>query len=110
MIMTAIEKLEKNGLNLNYSDLERLCKKYNVKEISVFGSSIREDFNENSDVDLLVSYVDIWENSLLDMLDLKDELSILLNRKIDLIEKEGLNNPIRKKIILSTAEVLYAVK
>ena len=106
--MNAIEKMKNNGIHLDYVEIASLCKKYNVKELSVFGSSIRDDFHENSDVDFLISYVDIWENSLFDMLRLKNELAQLLKRKVDLVEKEGLENPIRKRLILASAEVIYA--
>ena len=107
-IMQVIKKLEKNGIFLDHVELVRLCKKYKVRELSIFGSSIRDDFREESDIDFLVSYLDEWENTLLDMVRLKDELSVMVNRKTDLIEKEALQNPVRKKIILSTAEVIYA--
>ena len=106
--MNTIEKLAKNGVFLNYEEVVRLCKKYRVKELSVFGSSIRDDFKEESDVDFLISYLKEWDNTLLDMVRLKNELSALVNRNTDLIEKEAIQNPIRKKIILSTAEVIYA--
>ena len=106
--MQTIEKLKKNGVFIDNDELVRLCKKYGVKELSVFGSSIRDDFHEESDVDFLISYLNEWDNTLLDMVRLKDELSVMINRKTDLIEKEALKNPIRKKIIISTAEVIYA--
>ena len=107
-IMKVIEKLRKNGVFLDYGEIVRLCEKYRVKELSVFGSSIRDDFSEESDIDFLVSYFDKWDNTLIDMVHLKNELSALVNRRTDIIEKEALENPIRKKIILSTAEVIYA--
>ena len=50
---------------------------------------------------------DEWDNTLIDMVHLKNELSELINRKTDLIEKEALQNPIRKRLILSLAEVIY---
>ena len=105
--MNTIEKLNKNGVFLDYNEIARLCQKYRVKELSVFGSSIRDDFKEESDVDFLISYLEEMDNTLIDMVRLNNELSELVNRKTDLVEKEALQNPIRKKIILSTAEVIY---
>ena len=106
--MTALEKLNKNGVNLTYDDVVRICNKYQLKEISIFGSAIRDDFTDNSDVDFLISYVNIWDNSPFDLIYIKDELSELLKREIHIVEKEGLENPLRRKIILSAAEVVYA--
>ena len=108
--MNTLEKLKKNGINLNYDDVIRLCKKYNIKELSVFGSSLRDDFKGSSDVDFLVSYyeMDILAISLFDVVKFKNELSQLLDRDIDIVEKDAIENPIRRKNILSTAEVIYA--
>ena len=108
--MTALEKLEKNGVHLDYDEIVRLCKKYGLKELAVFGSSIRDDFKEDSDVDFLISYEDqgVLSYTLFDLVRLKDDFTNLLNRHVDIVEKEALRNPMRKKMILSTAEVIYA--
>jgi predicted nucleotidyltransferase len=104
----AIEKLQKNGVFLNYSDVIRLCKKYYIIELSIFGSSIRDDFTQNSDVDILVSFKPDSEITLFDIMELEKEFSGILNRKVDIVEKEALKNPIRKDKILSTREIIYA--
>ena len=106
--MEAIEKLQKNGVFLNYSDVIRLCKKYFIIELSIFGSSIRDDFTQNSDVDILVSFKPNSEITLFDIMELEKEFSKLLNREVDIVEKESLKNPIRKNKILSTREIIYA--
>lgn len=54
--METMEKLRKNGIFLNYDDIIAICKKYYINELSIFGSSIRDDFNQNSDIDILVSF------------------------------------------------------
>jgi len=103
-----IEKLQKNGIFFNHDDIIRLCKKYCIIELSVFGSSIRDDFSQNSDVDILVSFEQNSNISLFDIIQLEDEFSKLLKRKVDIVEKESLRNPIRKNKILSTREIIYA--
>jgi len=77
--------------------------------MSVFGSSIRDDFKEDSDVDFLVSFRKRAKISLFDIIDLKDELLELLDREVDVVEKEGLRYPVRRRNILSTREIIYAV-
>ena len=106
--MATIEKLQKNGVFLDYSDVSRLCKKYHVVELSIFGSSIRDDFTQNSDVDILVSFEHDAKITLFDIMELEKEFSQLLNKKVDVVEKESLKNPIRKNKILSTREIIYA--
>jgi len=106
--MKTLEKLERNGICVEYQEIFALCNKYKIREFSVFGSSLREDFNENSDVDILVSFFEDAPISLFDLIDLQNELEKMLNRKVDLIEKEALKNPIRKKSILESMEIIYA--
>jgi hypothetical protein len=62
-------------------------------------------------VDLLVTFDPEAGWSLFDFIELQDELSSLLGRKVDLVSRRGLErsrNPIRPKEILSTAKVIYA--
>jgi predicted nucleotidyltransferase len=106
--METIAKLQKNGIILNHDDIVRLCEKYRIIELSIFGSSLREDFTENSDIDILVSFRLDSKITLFDMMELENEFSQLVNREVDIVEKESLKNPIRKNSILSTREVIYA--
>jgi len=106
--MKTMEKLVKNGIFLSLNDAVLLCKKFHVVELSIFGSSIREDFTENSDVDILVSFDPNYPISLFDIMELESEFSKLLNRSVDIVEKESLKNPIRKSKILSSREIIYA--
>jgi predicted nucleotidyltransferase len=107
-IMETIDKLHKNGISLNYSDLIPICEKYGIQELSIFGSSIRDDFSIESDIDFLVSFDENFDISLFDIMNLEDELSELLEREVDIVEKESLKNPIRKNKILLTREIIYA--
>ena len=106
--MNIIEKLQKKGITLDYKQIQAICQKYYIQEFSVFGSSLREDFNEQSDIDILVSFRENADITLFDIIDLENELTIILERKADVVEKESLKNPIRKKNILETREIIYA--
>ena len=76
--------------------------------MSVFGSVIRDDFRENSDVDLLVEFEPGVQYSLIDLANLKAELEQLFRRAVDIVEPAALTNPYRRKHILDTAQLLYA--
>jgi predicted nucleotidyltransferase len=106
--METIEKMRKNGIFIDYEDIIPLCEKYGIKELSIFGSSLRDDFTQSSDVDILVSFGNSPEITLFDIMDLEKEFSQLLRRNVDIVEKESLKNPIRKNRILSTREIIYA--
>jgi predicted nucleotidyltransferase len=80
-----------------------------VQELSLFGSSLREDFNEGSDVDLLVSVLPGAAMTFEGFLEMREELSKLFGgREIDLVEKRLLKNPFRRHEILTTREIVYA--
>jgi predicted nucleotidyltransferase len=85
------------------------CQRWSITEFSLFGSALRDDFRPDSDVDVLVS-IDPKATSigLFEIIDMKLELEKMFKRPVDLIEKEGLRNPYRRKEILRTAQVIYA--
>ncbi len=83
-------------------DLER-----GLLELSLFGSVLRDDFGPESDIDVLVSFTDDAPWSLWDLTAMSDELSGLVGRRVDLVEKEGLRNPFRRHTILATRQVIY---
>jgi hypothetical protein len=94
-------------------DRERIgefCRKWRVKEFSIFGSALREDFGPESDVDVLVELEDEAPWSLFDWVDMIDELRDILGRDVDLVEKTAIRNPFRRHSILRAHEVVYAAR
>ncbi|MCC8175402.1 MAG: nucleotidyltransferase domain-containing protein [Bacteroidales bacterium] len=82
-------------IELNMQKIIDLCKKYRVKNLSVFGSILTDRFNEGSDVDLLVNF-DTTNHEQWDYVsnyfNLQDEFEKLFGRKVDLVEEKGLRN------------------
>ena len=96
------------NVQLDRDTLAAFCQKWRIRELSIFGSALRDDFGPGSDLDFLVSFDPEagWDFS--DMLDMKEELETRFGCAVDLVEKEALRNPWRKYEILRTREVLYA--
>jgi predicted nucleotidyltransferase len=84
------------------------CHRWQITEFAIFGSALRNDFNALSDIDILISFNDAAEITLLDMAQMQVELERLFNRPIDLVEKAALRNPYRRREILETYQVVYA--
>ena len=95
-------------IDISENRLTELCLKWKVKELSLFGSILRDDFAPDSDVDVLVVFQPDAPWSMWDLMDMKAELEALFSRSVDLVEKEALRNPWRKRRILSSYEVVYA--
>ena len=83
------------------------CKRWGVTEFSLFGSVLREDFRPDSDVDVLVTFSKDAQISLFDLVQMKLDLEKTFRRPVDIIEKDALENPFRKREILRTAQVIY---
>jgi uncharacterized protein len=95
-------------ISLPLDRVESFCRKWGVEELSLFGSVLREDFSSESDVDVLVTLSPDAHLSLLDFVEMKEELQEILHRKVDLVSKGGLRNPFRRHEILSTRQIVYA--
>jgi len=98
----------KTQINVDKSQITEFCLKWRIREFSIFGSVLRADFRPDSDIDVLVSFLTDAQWSLFDIVQMQDELKTIFGREVDLIEKEALRNPFRRRAILSGREVLYA--
>lgn len=84
------------------------CQRWKIVEFGLFGSVLRDDFETSSDIDVLVSFASDTQISLFDLAQMQIELTGLFGRPVDILEKEGLRNPFRKREILKTVKVIYA--
>ena len=100
--------MRRNKFRLPRKKIAEFCKRWGITEFSVFGSVLRDDFRSDSDIDVLVSIDPKAQIGLFELIDMKLELEKMFNRPVDLVEKEGLRNPYRRKEILRTAQVVYA--
>jgi hypothetical protein len=87
--------------------LADLCRKYRVRELSVFGSAARGDMRPDSDIDLLVEFLPDSKIDLVDYAALMLDLSQLIGTKVDLVSKKGLK-PLIRASVLKEARLLYA--
>lgn len=88
--------------------IEDFCRKWQVQELALFGSVLWDEFSPQSDVDVLVTFVPGAHVSLLDFVEMREELQGILHRPVDLVSKGGLRNPFRRHEILSTRQIVYA--
>ncbi len=92
----------------NIEKITKLCNKYNVLRLYVFGSAISGKFKKNSDIDFLVTFDSVELNDYADnYFDFKFSLEDLFNRKIDLLEEKAIRNPFLKQSIDTSKELLY---
>jgi uncharacterized protein len=90
---------------MNLDDIRRVLKehktevrrKYRVLEIGVFGSYVRGEQKERSDIDILVSFSGIPD--VFKYMELEEYLKRLLRRKVDLVRKEAIRPELKKRIL-----------
>ena len=87
------------------------CARWGVSEVYVFGSASRGELRENSDLDVAVRFRSDVRYSLFDLVDMKDELSTLAGRPVDLFTLRGIEhmpNSARRDSILGALELVHA--
>jgi uncharacterized protein len=103
--------MNKAKLAIPEKQIKEFCKKWNVKELSLFGSALTDNFNKDSDIDILVTFGEDSHHTLFDLVHMETELEKLFGCDVDLVSKRGLEqsrNSIRRDAILNSAELLYA--
>jgi len=96
--------------NINLSKIQKritqvlpeVTKKYNVESIGIFGSYVRSEDTQDSDLDLLVNFKK--KPGLLKYIELENFLTDLLEIKVDLVMRSALKPQIGKQIL---EEVVY---
>ena len=88
--------------------IDAFCRKWRVKELSIFGSALRDDFGPDSDIDVLVAHDEDAAWDVWDHMHAEEELKELLGRNVDLVSKTAVRNPFRRDHILRNREVIYA--
>ena len=105
-----MQTMIKRNIKLPQSQLAEFCERWMIAELAFFGSVLRDDFDSNSDLDILVKFKPAANWSLFEHSKMELELSQLLERPIDLFSKRAVeqsHNWIRRQEILNTAEVVY---
>ena len=92
-------------IDIDRTQLKKLCRKYGVRRLALFGSVIRDDFGEDSDVDILVEFQPDATVGL-SFFSLQKELSRLIGRQVDLSTPGFLSPQIRDKVA-SEARPVY---
>ena len=97
-------------IQVSRREIADFCQRWQVTELALFGSALRDDFSLESDVDVLVSFDGGARRTLFDMSRMEEELEIMFGRQVDLISRRGIEmsrNHLRREAILESAEVIY---
>ncbi len=85
--------------------ISRFCREHSVRRLALFGSVLRPDFQERSDVDVLVDYLPGHHPGLM-LFRQQEELSTLLSRRVDLHTASSLS-PLFRAVVVAESLPLY---
>lgn len=100
-----------NKISIQEKKLSEICRRYRISELALFGSALRENYTEKSDIDLLVEFIPDSGITLFNIVDLKEEFEKLFGREVDIVSKNAVKrsrNYLRKKAIFENVKVIYA--
>ena len=103
--------LNPKNIELPIEAISEFCTRWSILEFALFGSILRNDFRDDSDIDVLVTFAPESIRGLTETLQMRDELEIIFDRKVDLIVKAAIDrsfNWLRRKNILESAQIIYA--
>ena len=98
-------------IGVTMSAIEAFCDRWQVRELALFGSVLRDDFGPDSDIDVLIRFKSERTPGLFGIAGMQRELAELLARRVDLVHRAAIEESrtyIRRKAILETARVVYA--
>ena len=102
--------MRKKVLEIPSEKIADYCRRWKITEIALFGSALRDDFDPESDIDVLVTFDRDAHWTLFNMVDMQEELKDIFGRDVDLVSRRGIessHNYLRRKEILSSAKVIH---
>ena len=109
-IVDSVERLNER-LGVSMDTIRSFCERWQVTELALFGSVLRDDFGPDSDIDILAGFAKEAHHSLFDLVNMEQELKSIFGREVDLVERKSVErskNYIRRKAVLQAAETIYA--
>ena len=87
--------------------IAEFCRKHRIRRLELFGSVLRDDFGPDSDVDVLVEFEPATSVGFLALSRMQRELTVIFDRHVDLVPRDGLK-PVIRDAVLASAQTLYA--
>jgi uncharacterized protein len=87
--------------------IEAFCRRWQIREFTLFGSVLREDFRENSDIDVMVEFEPAARHTLFEFFDMQEELKRMFGRPVDLVQKSAVTNPFVRHHIRHNRQVVF---
>jgi predicted nucleotidyltransferase len=97
--------------NLPVQEIAAFCQRWNISQLALFGSVLRDDFGPDSDIDVLVTFAPGSARTLAAIGQLQQEIEALFGRPVDLVDRQSIErspNYLRRRAILASARTVYS--
>ena len=101
------------NIEIPIEKIKKFCTDWQVTELALFGSVLRDDFRPDSDIDLMVQFDANAHPNFWNLEQMEAELKTIFKREVDLITRQGIEtsrNYLRRQEILSSIQVIYATR
>jgi predicted nucleotidyltransferase len=98
---------ERVQIEMPKKKIKEFCRKHYIRKLSLFGSALRDDFNPESDLDILVEFDPNHIPGLIKLAGMEIELTEILGRKVDMRTAQDLSRYFREEVC-NSAKVQYA--
>ena len=98
--------MSRSRIQLDRGKIAVFCRRHQIIKLSLYGSILRDDFNESSDIDVLVEFEPDAAVGFFDIASMELELSRILGRKVDMRTAAELSHHFRERVIRE-AETQY---
>ncbi len=95
-----------NEIAVPTKEIAEFCQRHHIRKLAVFGSALRDDFNPDSDLDVLVEFLPGKGGGFFNFIAIQLELGKLLGREVDLNTAEDLSRYFRQQVVES-ARIVY---
>jgi predicted nucleotidyltransferase len=86
--------------------LAEFCRQWGIIELALFGSVLRDDFDDRSDVDVLLTFAPGSFHGIDEYIEMRDELEAMFGRRVDVVNRGSLRNPFLKHHVLTSRRVI----
>jgi predicted nucleotidyltransferase len=95
-------------LVIPHDRLADFCRRWDITELALFGSVLRDDFDDRSDVDVLLTFAPGAFHGIDNYIAMRDELEAMFGRRVDVVNRGSLRNPFLKHHVLTSRRVIHA--
>ncbi|MGA7616691.1 MAG: nucleotidyltransferase family protein [Thermoanaerobaculia bacterium] len=96
-------------MTIDSGALRAFCERHHITRLSLFGSALRGELSESSDIDVLVEFDPAHIPGFFGIIEMEEELTGMFHRKVDLRTARDLSRHFRAEVIREAKPLYEAI-